>query len=113
MTTMSASFPLTSDPRRPSSKDAKDEPKAKAGDKAKGDTPKPLAKVAAAGKGKKAPVAAASPFDGLPLELNDVVSAERNWFAVRHPLYEFMVRHYHPDIRPFAAGAGAVAAAAA
>ena len=36
----------------------------------------------------------------------DVVSAERNWFAVRHPLYEFMVRHYHPDIRPFAAGSG-------
>ena len=35
----------------------------------------------------------------------DVVSAERNWFAVRHPLYEFMVRHYHPDIRPFAAEA--------
>jgi hypothetical protein len=33
-----------------------------------------------------------------------VISAERNWFAVRHPFYEFMVRNYHPDIQPFAAG---------
>jgi hypothetical protein len=41
----------------------------------------------------------------------DVISAERNWFAVRHPLYEFMVRHYHPDIRPFAAAARPAAAA--
>jgi hypothetical protein len=31
----------------------------------------------------------------------DVVSAERNWFALRHPFYEFMVRHRHPDIQPF------------
>lgn len=31
----------------------------------------------------------------------DVISAERNWFAVRHPFYEFMIRHFHPDIQPF------------
>jgi hypothetical protein len=39
----------------------------------------------------------------------DVIAAERNWFAVRHPFYEFMIRHHHPDIRPFAAGALAAA----
>lgn len=31
----------------------------------------------------------------------DVISAERNWFALRHPFYEFMVRQRHPDIQPF------------
>jgi hypothetical protein len=33
----------------------------------------------------------------------DVKSAERNWFALHHPFYEFMVRTYHADIQPFAA----------
>lgn len=32
----------------------------------------------------------------------DVSAAERNWHAVRHPFYEFMVRTYHPDIQLFA-----------
>lgn len=39
----------------------------------------------------------------------DVISAERNWFAVRHAFYEFMIRHWHPDIQPFPARALAAA----
>lgn len=35
----------------------------------------------------------------------DVLAAERLWFDIRHPLYEFMVRTYHPDIQVFSGGA--------
>jgi len=28
----------------------------------------------------------------------DVTAAERNWHALRHPFYEFMISCYHPDI---------------
>lgn len=31
----------------------------------------------------------------------DVTAAERNWHALHHPFYDFMVRSYHPDIRLF------------
>jgi len=31
----------------------------------------------------------------------DVTAAERNWHAVRHPFYDFMVRTCHPDIQLF------------
>jgi len=31
----------------------------------------------------------------------DVTAAERNWHALQHSFYEFMVRSYHPDIRLF------------
>lgn len=34
----------------------------------------------------------------------DVLAAERLWFDIRHPLYEFMVRTYHPDIQVFSGG---------
>lgn len=34
----------------------------------------------------------------------DVLAAERLWFDMRHPLYEFMVRTYHPDIQVFSGG---------
>lgn len=33
----------------------------------------------------------------------DVLVAERTWHDIKHPLYEFMVRTYHPDIQVFAA----------
>lgn len=33
----------------------------------------------------------------------DVLVAERTWHDMQHPLYEFMVRTYHPDIQVFAA----------
>lgn len=33
----------------------------------------------------------------------DVLAAERTWFDMRHPLYEFMGRTYHPDIQVFQA----------
>jgi hypothetical protein len=39
----------------------------------------------------------------------DVKSAERNWFALHHPFYDFMVRSYHADIQPFGAPAPRVA----
>jgi hypothetical protein len=31
----------------------------------------------------------------------DVAAAERNWHALHHPFYDFMVRSYHPDIQLF------------
>ena len=31
----------------------------------------------------------------------DVVSAERNWHALQHPFYQFMVRTFHRDIQLF------------
>ncbi|HET9642485.1 MAG TPA: hypothetical protein VFP68_03800 [Burkholderiaceae bacterium] len=31
----------------------------------------------------------------------DVTAAERNWHALRHPFYDFMVSSYHPDIDIF------------
>lgn len=34
----------------------------------------------------------------------DVLAAERLWFDIRHPLYEFMVRTYHPDLQVFSGG---------
>lgn len=42
---------------------------------------------------------------GLPHRILkfDVTAAERNWFAVSHPLYPFMVGTVHPDIRLFSA----------
>lgn len=33
----------------------------------------------------------------------NVQSAEREWYQSNHPLYDFMVRKYHPDIDVFAA----------
>ncbi|HEX6364254.1 MAG TPA: hypothetical protein VFZ93_14955 [Albitalea sp.] len=33
----------------------------------------------------------------------DVTAAERNWHAVKHPFYDFMVRTHHPDIELFGA----------
>jgi hypothetical protein len=34
----------------------------------------------------------------------DVLAAERLWHDIRHPLYTFMVRTYHPDIQVFSGG---------
>lgn len=36
----------------------------------------------------------------------DVLGAEREWHDTRHPLYEFMMRTYHPDIQIFSGGLG-------
>lgn len=43
----------------------------------------------------------------------DVTAAERNWHALHHPFYDFMVRTYHPEIRLFGAPATQVAASVA
>jgi hypothetical protein len=41
--------------------------------------------------------------DNIPhsILMFDVLAAERTWFDMRHPLYEFMGRTYHPDIQVF------------
>jgi hypothetical protein len=40
---------------------------------------------------------------GLPHRILafDVTSAERQWVAAGHPLYQFMVETFHPDLRLF------------
>ena len=46
------------------------------------------------------PYAASVPHSMLKF---DVVVAERTWYEMAHPLYQFMVRTFHPDIRVFSA----------
>lgn len=60
--------------------------------------------------GRMVPLAYAAGLPHHVLAL-DVVSVERNWFALRHPFYAFMVRTHHPDIQPFARQVAIAAAA--
>lgn len=57
------------------------------------------------GEGTLTPITSSA---GVPVRLMsfEVISAERRWYASRHPLYKFMFSDYHPDIEVFSSVSG-------